>query len=462
MDRDKIFKKVLLVFKVCYLSYLLLAFNAFVNGMDWMNKASYVITLFGAGMILWMVFLYKRYIHGYNLWILALFTISYAMSALLHFSYGGTENIKGLIWLVFPFILLYMSSFNMSAVEIRKEIKWLSPIYIFYITITNFISITMVYWGRKYDYTDGAGTVHGIGYRWERLWGAYDDPNHGATITVIGLFLLIYLFSRTKTIWKRVSIILIFLINFIYLSLSDSRTGVISLVAGMLITGFLIAWTNRKKKSTVKQMLLPLLCAVLVGGVVVAGDVAVKQIYHPIEKKIVNMLKPKNVKPAQPVKNETRQLDLKSDYSNGRIGIWENGLQIIEESPIVGVGYRNIVQYAKTHFPNGYLMKNELGVKYDSMHNLEMDVLVGQGVLGGVIFLIFAGNVCVILFKKFHLAPAEYNKEALLSASIAAALLIAGTFLSFIFYVNAPQNMMFWLFLGYTMRFCQIGADKKK
>ncbi|CUX34309.1 O-antigen ligase family protein [Clostridium sp. C105KSO13] len=468
MEENKKFKQVLFGFKVCYMVYLLLAFNAFVNGASWMNIASYVITILGAGMILWMLFRYKRYKKGYNLWILAGFAASYIISAAAHFSYGGAENVKGLIWLVFPLVLLYLSAFDMSGEEIRQEMKWLSAIYIIYCTVVNIISLSMVWWGRKYDYVDETGFVHAIGYRWQRLWGIYDDPNHGATITVIALFMLLYLFSCTRKWWQRIGLLLLFIIHYLYLALSDSRTGIIMLAAGLFLWHCLLAWVEKKRSVRPKHVLLLCIVGVLAAGTAFVGDVGVKAIYQPMDAKIEAVMKAKNpatVKsPAGKTKTQkpdTRKKDLQHDYSNGRLEIWKNGLQIVEKSPVIGVGFRNIAGYAAEHFPEGYLVKNRGGVKYDSMHNLELDILVGQGAIGGILFLLLLINSSVILFKRMYQVSGEYKTEPVFSTAACAALLAAGTFLSFIFYVNAPQNMCFWLLLGYAMRLCQIGAENK-
>lgn len=461
MKEDKKFKQVLFIFKICYLVYVLLAFNAFVNGTAWMYKASYVITAAGTGMILLMLFRYKRYKKAYNVWLLGAFAISYLISAVTHMSYGVTENVKGMIWLVLPLVLLYVSAFDMSGEEIRREMRILSGIYICYCTVANLVSLSMVYWGRKYDYIDDAGDIHAIGYRWSRLWGIYDDPNHGATITVISLFMLIYLFFCVKKLWQRVGCIILFIINYLYLVLSDSRTGLMSLVAGVVLVGSTLLWVRKRPGTLLKWAIVPLVCGVLAAGIIYTGDVAVKQVYQPINKKIVKVLKAKNKLPFEDTDKESREQDLKYNYSSGRIEIWKNGLQIVKGSPVIGVGYRNIEPYAEEHFPQGYLVKNPLGAKYDSMHNVELDILIGQGVVGIIISLLLAGNTCIILYRNLHQTPMKYHREVILSITVSGALMIAATFLSFIFYVNAPQNICFWLFLGYGMRFCQIGAEGK-
>lgn len=463
MEENKKFKQTLFLFKVCYLLYLLLAFNAFVNGSPWMNIASYVITVLGAGMVLWMLFRYKRYKKGYSLWILAAFVVSYGVSAAAHFGFGGIENIKGLIWLIFPLVLLYLSAFDMSREEIRREMRRLSVIYSSYCTVVNLISLSMVWWGRKYNHVDATGFAHGIGYRWQRLWGIYDDPNHGATITAIALFMLVYLSSCARKRGQRMVLALLFIVNFFYLVLSDSRTGMIALAAGLFFWGCLMAWIKIRKGGRTKRVLLFFAAGVLAACAAFALDAGVKDMYQPIDKKIEAFMKTKNpsVPKSAAGKTETRKKDLQHDYSNGRLEIWKNGLQIVEKSPVIGVGFRNIAGYAADNFPEGYLVKNSNGVKYDSMHNLELDILVSQGAIGGILFVLMLMNSGVILLKRVHQVSGEYNTEVVFSVTACAALLAAGTFLSFLFYVNAPQNICFWLLLGYAMRLCQIGAENK-
>lgn len=461
MKKNKKFKRILYIFKSCYLMYLLLAFNAFINGTKWMYRAAYVITVFGTGLILWMLFLYKRYKKTYNIWLLGAFVVSYLISAVTHISYGMTENIKGIIWLVLPLVLVYVSVFDMSGTEIRREMRILSGIYIFYCTIANLASLSMIYWGRMYDYIDDIGVIHGIGYRWNRLWGVYDDPNHGATITVVALFMLAYLFSYAKKLWQRYVYILICIVNYFYIVLSDSRTGMVSLGGGILLCGFLLFWVKIGRGVHLRRALLPLLCAAIVIGVTFASDAVLKLIYQPIDQSIVQQLEGRKtiVSKLQSDKKNVRKDDLKRDYSNGRMGIWGNALQIARKSPIVGVGYRNILPYAKVYFPQGYLVKNDSGVQYDSIHNLVLDVLVGQGISGEIILFLLVGNIIIILCKNIHQVPEKYYREEMFSVVIAGALVAAGTFYSYIFYVNSPQNVCFWLFLGYAMRFCQIGVE---
>lgn len=455
------FKKFLFIFKIVYLLYLLLAFNSFVNAEAWMNAASYGVTAMGAGMAAWMLFRYKRYMKAYNLWLLLAFIASYIISAGAHISYGVMENIKGTIWLVLPIMLVYITAFDMSAEEMRKELKWLSWIYVLYSTAANLVSLSMVYWGRMYEFKDEAGAYHVIGYRWNRLWGIYDDPNHGATITIIALFILIWAFLAVKRIWLRILMIPVFLINYCYVALSDSRTGLVGLTVGILIGGFYGLWQYRRR---CRHLFLGAAGILLATGVAFTGIFAVKAAYRPIEKKIVSSQTKAapSTKPPVNTNNQLRKKDINKDYSNGRIEIWESGIQIIKSSPIIGVGYRNMAPYTLEHLPDTYLVDNGQGGLYNSMHNLELDIFVSQGIIGILLFLALLLNMGRILWRRCRHTEGEADRMEVLSFTAAISLGVAGTFLSFIFYVNAPQSFCFWLFLGYLMRNCQLVQDRER
>lgn len=461
MDRlqtDK-FKICLSGFKYLYLAYLLLAFNAFVNGSTWMAAASYVITVLGVILVFWMLLQRKKYLKMYNIRILTAFILSYGISMALHLSYGILENVKGTVWLVLPIFLIYLTAGDMSGEEIKKEMAGLSWMYVLYCTAVNIVSISMVCWGRKYNFIDGNGIVHAIGYRWNRLWGIYDDPNHGGTITMAALFMIAYLFFRAKSTVLRILFVVMAAVNYVYLTLSDSRTAILGLAAGVLFGGIFLVWRmpgKRKKEGPVRSRMAMSAAVLSAAVLIIAGNCGIKAAYAPVDAVLAEKYELK-INGNTPV-NQRKQ-DLQQDVSNGRLQIWEGGLEIVKTSPVFGVGYRNIAPYAKDHFSEGYLVNNPNGVRYDSMHNLEMDVLVSQGIVGALIFVLFIGNLLFLLAAKGRKIPEKYESEAVFAFGAAGALGMASTFLSFIFYVNAPQNYCFWLFLGYLMQFIRMGEE---
>ena len=290
-----------------------------------------------------------------------------------------------------------------------------------------------------------------------------------------------------------------FVLNYSYIVLSDSRTGIVGLAAGLLCGGLFWVFISGRKQDgvpdagekergglTAGEGIVRIVGVIGVTLVLVAGTFGVKALYQPIDTSIVAKLneetqdetagkaarkdsdKNKDKEPGGDKTGKTagaepnlRKQDITEDYSNGRLSIWKSGLEIAVSSPIVGVGFRNIVPYTLEHFPDSYLVNNEQEGQYDSMHNLELDILASQGIVGILIFIALLINICVIIVRRAGRIGKEYRKEAALAFSVAASMGAAVTFLSFIFYVNAPQNFCFWLFLGYLMRVCQLAEDEQ-
>lgn len=184
-------KRYFLGFKIYYLVYLLLAFNAFINESLWMEYATDLLAVLGVGCALCMLKDWKQYQKVANLRLIGLFLISYMVSAVLNYRYGVGDNVKELVWMFLFMVVLYATSAVLSMEERKKEFRLLACIWVIYSTVTNAIGNSMVLWGRNYGLTkvrDGKAVgFKVVGFKWGRLWGMYDDPNHGATITVAAI-----------------------------------------------------------------------------------------------------------------------------------------------------------------------------------------------------------------------------------------------------------------------------------
>ena len=96
-----------LVFKVCYLVHLLMAFNAYFAGERIMNVTLVLTLFFGGLMGIMRLIRIKDYITFPNiLWLIA-FIGSYAITALVNIRYGLFESAQYFVWLLFQFGLLY-------------------------------------------------------------------------------------------------------------------------------------------------------------------------------------------------------------------------------------------------------------------------------------------------------------------------------------------------------------------
>lgn len=465
-------KKVISGFKVYYLLYVLVAFTALLNEKSWMGAATLVLTAYGAvvGVYLLVQIIRKRQKITNLVWIIA-FLVSHVFSSLMMAKYGITDNIKELFWLAFPMFVLYTASWQCTPDEIHKEIKLLSVIYVIYATVAGGVSLSMLSWGRDYNVVSPDGGIRVVGLKWGRLWGVFDDPNHGATILVVGIILAVYLIIVTKNRLFKILLALTIPVQYLYIVFSDSRTGEIALCVAILTgMGFWMYQRlhreqgGKQKKSGVIILTAVVACALIVGSL--GASYGVKDAFNKYEKKRQAEIAAEKAK--QEKKNTTkkpsqigRKKDIEKDVSNGRLSIWQSGLELVETSPVYGVSFRNITNYAKAEVPDTYIVNTEYGGYYDSMHNSLVDILVSQGIIGILIIGAMLVNTLLYLRRKWRYKNKDSFRLQAVCLSILLALGAGSMFLSMIFYLNSPQNYIFWLCFGYFMNSLS-GIEEKK
>lgn len=450
-------KKAFFVFKIYYLLYVLVAFTALLNGCRFMNAATLLLSVGGAALVLGMMIQFRLYLKAKNIWLVLLFLLSYVFSSLMTFKYGITDNIKELLWLIFPMLLLYIAEVRYSAKEMQKEFKILSAIYVLYSTIAGAVSISMLFWGRNFTFQDESDSWRTIGFKWGRLWGVFDDPNHGATILVAGIVLAVYLILVTKNKALRVCWGLTALIQYIYIIFSDSRTGQLALAFAVFIGGALAFNRTFQNKGRLPRIALSVVLAALLSAVVIGITFEVKQAYNIVDKKIqIQELKQSRAQsqaqsavPKEKEREVGRKKDLEKDVSNGRISIWKSGLEIAKASPIYGVSFRNMTAYAQKNLPDTYLVNNPGEAKYDSLHNAVMDILVSQGLIGIIIAAAILVNTILYIRKRWKYTDKEIYTLQCVCLAVILAMGTASMFISMVFYLNSPQTYIFWLCLGY-------------
>ncbi|MCI8940383.1 MAG: O-antigen ligase family protein [Dorea sp.] len=454
-------KKLLFGFKLYYLIYLLLAFNAYINESKFMSYATLFLSAAGVLVFLFLAVQIKNYKNMCNIRLNVIFIGSYVLSSVCMFRYGFSNNGKECVWLLLTMVVLYASSYCYTADEMKREFRFLSAVMVAYSTIVNAVSISMVTWGREFGvsfHVDGVEGYKVIGFKWGRLWGLYDDPNHGATIAVAAVFLTMYLIQSAGKKWLKAVWMMTLAIQFAYIVLSDSRTGLVALGVGVCIwTAYL--WYVRGRRQNIaagKALGTGLLLGILLAAVLTGAAYECKQQYNTVDKKLEAAWQKKNKKPVKKPSGQLgRKKDLVQDASNGRIDIWKSGLEIAKTSPVYGVSFRNMTGYAQEKLPETYLVKNGEGVKYDSLHNSVMDILVSQGIVGIVILLLIIGNTVRLIRNKLPDIKEE-NRDVLLGCfSVIAAMGTGSMFLSIVFYLNAPQTYIFWLCFGYFVTILQ-------
>ncbi len=486
-------KKALFIFRLYYMLYVLVAFTALLNGKRWFPLATVLLVVTGAIVGIWMIVNYKMYLKTKNVILIILFLLSYAFSSVMNIQYGYIGNLVEMLWIGFTMAIMYIGVDIYTETEVKKEFSILAKVYVGYVLALCIISIWMYFLGESYKFIDDYGMDREIGYKWARLLGAFDDPNHGATIVSVGIVLTIYLITTTKKIIWRILMTIAVVIQYIYIILSDSRTGMIAIAIAVLVGLGIILYRfiSKRRNNLVGGIISGLICVICLVALIpstIAIKEGMKQINIAIQgtdqielieekerklekdlnkgnRQVVKMVAEINLTPNVTQTNDevvrlttkleleeiAREADKKDDISNGRFDIWVSGLEVVNTTPIYGTSFRNIVPYTKDKLPDTYIVNLDEGAVYESLHNSIMDVLVSQGLIGIIILCLFIYNTFTYTWKQWKYKNMENFTVQLTCFTILMSLFGASMFLSMVFYINSPQTYMFWLCMGYFM-----------
>ena len=130
-------------------------------------------------------------------------------------------------------------------------------------------------------------------------------------------------------------------------------------------------------------------------------------------------------------------------------------MEIAEEEPLFGASHFNILSYVRERLPESYLITNE-HMEFSTMHNVLIDVLASQGILGLAIFLLAIAVSLVTLFKNRKKCFSKENHfENAMYFSLVVTVFFSSMFMTEIVYVISPMTLLFWISLG------QIICDNK-
>ena len=152
---------------------------------------------------------------------------------------------------------------------------------------------------------------------------------------------------------------------------------------------------------------------------------------------------------------------MQGDVSNRRFDLWKNSVEIFKMSPVVGIGFGNIVSYSEAELPDCYLLTNGFSI-FNAFHNMFMDLIASQGIIGTVIFLVIIVMSLIYLLRNYKKIPEEDKLKCTLLFSCCVGILVSSMFVSQILYVNNQTTVIFWLLLGFLMFFVTSAKKEEK
>lgn len=433
------------------------AFNCTV-GTKIISFVLWPMTFLGGLILLYRLINLKKYKLDFKSILLILFDLTLLVPTIIFRKYRLYLNIKFFILMMFQFGILYLYSNKPSETK-RFNAKKLADLFIIFalFLVLGSLYVLVINYNKVIN-TAMDPIVYGISAN--RLFGVFWDPNIGALISTMAFIMALHKFviSNSKFI-KVLNIIACFLFAF-YISLSASRMGILSLIVCGIFYILLLCLSKNKTSKKVKIVLIvTLLLSVLISF---QGRYSYNKVVDFVNKEVKTSVKKTNNHSKSNMKTYSkmeRSFKPNNDISNRRMDIWKSGFEIAKKNPIFGIGHANVLPYVKDELPDSYIINNSQKI-FSSMHNMLMDTLVSQGIIGLLLYLAFIVIVMFLVLKNLKYLI-NLNVDCILLLAIILIEVIASLFITEIIYIDSPMSVIFWISLGQLVNYIDFRKEKR-
>ena len=469
LKREVLYSKVRLFYIVVVLLYSL-ARQFIVALQPVLMLSVFNLAVIGAaGLIcLWDIICFRNIFKAKYIWILAVLFAFTLISTVLNIDYGFSDNIKAAANMFIQFFVLYVVASDYKKEDIDKDIKVIGNAVGVFWMIATFISLIMYFADIYYTQTNylwgeaklvHQGFVHfDGGARVMRLWGVFIDPNFASAVSIIIICICAYLLYLSTKKWQRILHIVNIVVQSFYIVLSGSRMALLivlllAAVGGWYFAGNILSAFKKTRliKGFLREVLAVALAVISVGAVYTAHTTiksALPYVRHGIA--LVHDVFEENTDLSEvPDKEDEYEInrddmDSKTDISNGRLELWLEGFKVFKKSPVFGVGPRNYATVANE-------INSEMDISYRSVHNSYVELLMGNGVIGFMLMLLFF-LLCAIKGLKFRNQPTNVNTKVGILLLIVLSALAGGMFISSLFYYLSGISVVAFVMIGYAMK----------
>ena len=295
---------------------------------------------------------------------------------------------------------MYIFVFYLISYKIKslKQISIIIKCFIFTSFISGIYSLIQI------------GYVFYLGYTIDpsiRISSFLENPNNLSAYSILSIFIVISLLINSRNKKSKAfytSLLVLLVVNIIF---SQSRSALLAIVFGFLI--FSVLWN---KRFLIFSIFIPIILFIIP-----QSRVRFIQIFD-------------------------------ASQNSSRLNIWEITKLIINDNPILGIGYENFSNIYSTYVKNN--LSYSIGEGYVAIHphNIFLKFQVELGILGTLLFILFLISIVFTLYKLFKTNIVNIENRILLIGYFTS-------FISFILmnlidcYVSAPKIMItFFILLG--------------
>lgn len=445
------------LFRVAYLLLALISFNsvfAFTSGLTY---AAYVCAAWGGILICARLLRWRRYVRFPHVWLLGVFLISYAVSAIMTPYPEMGEAAQGFTWLTLQFFMLYLWDAGDSFDKAKKEFFVFASVFVVYTFVASIASLCMAVGG--FSYTDAANIMQqrNIGMVNGRLWGVYSDPNYGSVLAVVSVLFSVLLLRSRRSALRLVFMVITVVVQVSYIALSGSRTGLLAMMVAFAVTTVFLTHLHAVGLRKLSRFLVGCgLVAIVLTGSFVVYQAAVSSYnnFFAIENAVISGRDSAKEEVSADVRSDNsparagvvQREELVEDESSGRLRIWSDAWGIFCDNPLFGVSYRSVGDYANGMIPNSFIAHRG----YTSMHNVFLDIMVGQGLFGLIPFVLVLVLGVLNYADLLKRLDGEDATLAVICGAVLGSILLSAFLYSEIVYINTAGSVVFWTVLGFV------------
>jgi len=317
---------------------------------------------------------YKKYwdiVKAEPLFLLCGLIVLYNIFLLIH--HADLRAIGFLVWLIFNCIFLLISS-QISFNIFFKLILYSQIINSLYIILSNYFHSHMIL-PANYDYYNFLGHV--------RSYAFLGEPSYVSLLFFPTIILSNYYLSFKKRIFTNLLLISAF-------SFTYSRTSLLCLS----ILPILLLFPKASRANYIKAFIIPLLASIIISAIdnpIFWGYENRTQVI--IAQETPSLIQTMHTNPTLPSPTQFSET-LNSGSTSTRIAAFQKGWAIVKNNFLFGVGLGNSKSYISKQNPN---IKNKL--HKTGVHNLFLEIIVEQGIIGLVLFLLLLGRVFQLHLK---------------------------------------------------------------
>lgn len=437
----------------------------FVN--EPINGYIFIVFVFAGSILTGADFFAGRYMFkGKYCCMLYAFIGVMAASSIVNIKYGYVDNAKTIIWTGIQVAIFYS-----AYTRLPKE-KMLKFVHIIFCMISCIWTAAVVYSLKQFVTAESYGVEiwegewRLQGFRENRLFGIFNDPNYAAVTSVWVIFMLLYIAFQNRKRWIRIICFLVGVCHGTYIILSGSRTSAVCFFAGSFVCIFLLLKNkfmhSKKLVSTAIRIGSSLMVVCLLGAAGIGikkGMSHIPEIYlrYQVEK-ISSSNSSADVKEKEVIVKKSRSVssvgadrllnrkDVKAEnISNNRMDIWRNYIAATQGKYMLGASPRNLLKNMEKEHPDIYAKNRD----YET-HNGFISLFAGTGIIGSITIIIFM----VLIGKRvieYCFSKEKIEWQFVIPFSIITTILVYTCFFTELFFVNNLTTTLFWMLLGTMM-----------